>query len=84
MAEIPFVTSETDLAAFLVLSGINLIGIQYEPRNSGKMRGLFVFTPDNKIDDLRELFKSDNLSMNFPKFKQIREDLLDRIMGELP
>ena len=43
MNQIPFATSETDLAVYLIQSGFNLLGIQYEPRSNGRKRGIFIF-----------------------------------------
>lgn len=84
MTEIPFVTSETDLAVYLILSGINLLEIQYEPRQNGKKRGIFVFEYDPKIEECRHLYESGQASINMADFKQTKSKLFDRLMQELP
>jgi len=82
--QIPFVTSETDLAVYLILSGINLLEIQYEPRSNGRKRGIFVFQADNKIPDFKNLYESGQASINMADWKKTKSDLLDRLMKELP
>ena len=84
MNEIPLVTSETDLAVFLILSGLTLLEIQYEPRSNGRKRGIFVFQPDPRLLDLKNLFESGQASINYADFKQKKSDLMDRLMKELP
>jgi len=82
--QIPFVTSETDLAVYLILSGLNLLEIQYEPRSNGRKRGIFVFQADNKIPDFKNLYESGQASINMADWKKTKSDLLDRLMKELP
>ena len=82
--QIPFVTSETDLAVYLILSGLNLLEIQYEPRSNGRKRGIFVFQADNKIPDFKNLYESEQASINMADWKKTKSDLLDRLMKELP
>ena len=82
--QIQFVTSETDLAVYLILSGLNLLEIQYEPRSNGRKRGIFVFQPDPRLQDLKNLFESGQASINYSDFKQKKSDLMDRLMKELP
>ena len=87
MSEIPFVTSETDLAVYLVQSGFTLLGIQYEPRSNGKKRGIFIFSSNPKIEDYKNLFTSRQASINISdleEFRKIKSGLLDRVMQELP
>jgi hypothetical protein len=84
--QIPFVTSETDLAVYLILSGINLLEIQYEPRSTsnGRKRGIFVFQANDKIPDFKNLYESGQASINMADWKKTKSDLLDRLMKELP
>ena len=84
MNEIPLVTSETDLAVYFILSGLTLMEIQYEPRSNGRKRGIFIFKPDPRTQDLKNLFDSGQASINFADFKQTKSDLMDRLMKELP
>ena len=87
MNEIPFTTSETDFAVYLIQSGFNLLGINYEPRSNGRQRGIFVFSPDAKIEEYKNLFQSGQAAVNLSdlgKFKEIKSGLLDRIMRGLP
>lgn len=82
--QIPFVTSETDLAVYLILSGLNLLEIQYEPRSNGRKRGIFVFQGNEKITDFKNLYESGQASINMADWKKTKSDLLDRLMKELP
>ena len=82
--QIPFVTSETDLAVYLILSGLNLLEIQYEPRSNGRKRGIFVFQGNDKISDLKNLYESGQASINMADWKITKSALLDRLMKELP
>ena len=84
MNEIPFITSETDLAVYLIQSGFTLLGIQYEPRSNGKQRGFFIFNGDEKIEEFKNLFESGQASINLANFKETKSNLLDRIMRGLP
>jgi hypothetical protein len=84
MSEIPFVTSETDLASYLLLSGFKLIVIQYEPRQNGKQRGLFFFEADERLDEFKNLFESGQASVNVADFKETKMGLLDRVLKGLP
>ena len=83
MSQIPFVTSETDLAAYLIISGFELIKIQYEPRSNGRQRGIFIFENSEKLTDIRNLFDSHQASMNLAEFTKTKNNLLDRVMGGL-
>jgi hypothetical protein len=82
--QIPFVTSETDLAVYLILSGLNLLEIQYEPRSNGRKRGIFVFQGNEKIPDLKNLYEAGQASINMADWKTTKSALLDRLMKELP
>jgi hypothetical protein len=82
--QIPFVTSETDLAVYLILSGLNLLEIQYEPRSNGRKRGIFVFQGNDKISDLKNLYESGQAFINMADWKTTKSALLDRLMKELP
>ena len=82
--QIPFVTSETDLAVYLILSGLNLLEIQYEPRSNGRKRGIFVFQANDKTLDLKNLYDSGQASINMVDWKNTKSALLDRLMKELP
>ena len=87
MNEIPFATSETDLAVYLIKSGFILLGIQYEPRYNGRQRGIFIFQADSKIVDAKELFESGQAQINLSEIdalKEIKSGLLDRLMRGLP
>ena len=87
MNQIPFATSETDLAVYLIQSGFNLLGIQYEPRSNGRKRGIFIFEGHPKIDEYKGLFESGQAVINLAdldKRNEIKSSLLDRIMQELP
>lgn len=84
MSELPVVTSETDLAVYLILSGFNLIEIQYEPRQNGKLRGFFIFERKDGVDEFINLFSKGQASINIQKFKEKKSELLDRIMNGLP
>lgn len=86
MNEVPFVTSETDLAVYLIQSGCNLIEIQYEPRSNlnGRKRGIFIFSANKNLPDLKNLFESGQASINLADFKNTKSKLLDRVMQELP
>ena len=84
MNEIPFVTSETDLAVYFILEGLTLLEIQYEPRSNGRKRGIFVFQPNHKTEELKNLYESGQASINMAGWKQTKSDLLDRLMKELP
>lgn len=84
MNEIPFITSETDLAVYLIQSGFTLLGIQYEPRSNGKKRGFFIFEGDAKIEEYKNLFESGQASINLADFKETKSSLLDRVMKGLP
>jgi hypothetical protein len=84
MNDTTFVTSETDFAAYLIVSGMNLIHIQYEPRSNGRKRGLFVFEGDERIEDFKNQFEAGQISINLQDYKKTRIDLLDRIMQEKP
>ena len=83
MNDIPFVTTETDLAAYLIQSGYKLLVIQYEPRANGRQRGIFVFKADDKITDFKNLFESGQASINLADYRTIKNDLLDRVMQGL-
>lgn len=82
--ELPFVTSETDLAVYLIQSGFDLLKIQYEPRQNGRQRGIFIFEYSDKIEEYKQLFDSGQASINLNDFKNIKARLLDRIMNGLP
>lgn len=84
MSQVPFITSNTNTATFLVLQGFNLLGIQYEPRPNGGKRGFFIFSPDDKIKEFVALFESDQAQVNFTQFENTKSGLLDRIVRELP
>ena len=87
MTELPFTTSETDFAVYLIHSGFILLGINYEPRSDGRQRGIFVFNHDPHIEEYRILFKNNQASVNYndiDKLKKIKSNLLDRIMRGLP
>lgn len=87
MVQIPFTTSETDFAVYLIQSGFILLGINYEPRSDGRQRGIFVFSPDSRIGDYYTKFKNQQISLNLndlESFNKIKSDLLDRIMRGLP
>jgi hypothetical protein len=86
--ELPFTTSETDFAVYLIQSGFTLLGINYEPRaNNEKARGIFVFKREPEIEQFRLRFANNQISVNLKdmgEFKKIKSGLLDRIMRELP
>ena len=82
--QIPFVTSETDLAVYLILSGLILLEIQYEPRSNNRKRGIFVFQANAKTLDLKNLYDSGQASINMVDWKNTKSALLDRLMKELP
>ena len=82
--QIPFVTSETDLAVYLILSGLILLEIQYEPRSNNRKRGIFVFQANDKTLDLNNLYDSGQASINMVDWKNTKSALLDRLMKELP
>ena len=82
--QIPFVTSETDLAVYLILSGLTLLEIQYEPRSNNRKRGIFVFQASDKTLDLKNLYDSGQASINMVDWKTTKSALLDRLMKELP
>jgi Domain of unknown function (DUF5659) len=87
MTDIPFTTSETDFAVYLILAGFILLGINYEPRSNDRLRGIFVFSPDSRIKDYYTQFKNRQISLNLSdleNFNKIKSDLLDRIMRGLP
>ena len=85
MSQIPFITHETNTASYLILKGYNLLGIQYEPRQSGKKRGYFIFSADDHIKETAELFeKGESVSVNFVEFENTKSGLLDRLKQELP
>ena len=87
MNDIPFATSETDLAVYLIKSGFILLGIQYEPRFNGRQRGIFIFAANPKIPEARELFESGQAQINLvdlDAYKEIKSGLLDRVMRGLP
>jgi hypothetical protein len=87
MTELPFTTSETDFAVYLIQSGFILLGINYEPRSNGRQRGIFVFSPDSHIGEYYTQFKNRQISLNLSdldNFNKIKSDLLDRIMRGLP
>ena len=87
MGELPFTTSETDFAVYLIQSGFTLLGINYEPRSNGRKRGIFIFSPDSRIEELSQQFLSGKVSVNLndlDSFKIIKSGLLDRIMRGLP
>lgn len=84
MPQVPFITSETNVASYLVLKGYKLLGIQYEPRQNGKRRGFFIFEASDKIDEDVKTFESGDVTVNFTEYENIKSGLLDRIMGGLP
>ena len=91
MNETPFVTTATDLAVYLVLSGFNLIEIQYdEPLLNGKRRGIFIFStrhpdkPDSYIEDFKNKFANHQAPVDPTDFKETKVKLMDRLMKELP
>lgn len=84
MSEVPYITSETNTATYLVLQGYNLLGIQYEPRQNGKKRGFFIFEASPKILDTATSFERGEISVNFVVFENKKSELLDRIMRGLP
>jgi hypothetical protein len=84
MNDIPFVTTETSLAAYLIISGFTLLKIQYEPRSNGKQRGIFIFQNAPDIEGFKDRFENGQPSYNYPKFNEVKSGLLDRIMKGLP
>jgi hypothetical protein len=90
MNELPFVTSETDLAVYLILLGFDKPRIQYEPRQNGRKRGIFIFSrihptnPDYDIDDFKNKYESGQAIMNISDFKEEKTLLMDRLMQEKP
>lgn len=86
MIEIPFVTTDTSLSAYLILQGFFLLEIQYEPRSNGKQRGIFIFKrkPDIDIDEYKDLFESGQASINVVDYNRTKQELLDRVMRGLP
>lgn len=84
MSNIPYITSETMTAAYLVVKGYNLLGIQYEPRQNGKKRGFFIFEASKSIRDEVLKFESGNVTMNFVNYENARSELIDRVTKGLP
>ena len=86
MIEIPLVTSETNLAVYLIQQGFKLLEIQYEPRSNGnRKRGIFLFsTSDKRIYEFRDIFNNGNASINMADFEEIRKELVNRILKEQP
>jgi c-di-GMP-related signal transduction protein len=85
MNDIPFITSETELATYLILSGFKLLKIQYEPRtNGGRLRGFYIFQADERIEKYKTTFDKDEAVINLTDFKETKASLLDRIMNGLP
>lgn len=84
MSQVPFITPETNTAAYLILKGYTLLGIQYEPRQNGKKRGFFIFEASDSIKDIALAFeKGESVSINFVEFENKKSELLDRIREEL-
>ena len=84
MSQVPFITSESNTAAYLIIKGYTLLGIQYEPRQNGKKRGFFIFEGSNGIKDSAAAFeKGTSVSINFVEFENKKSELLDRIRLEL-
>ena len=85
MSQVPFITSETNTAVYLILKGYTLLGIQYEPRPNGRKRGFFIFSGDELIKATADSFeKNESVSVNFVDFENKKSELLDRIRQELP
>jgi Domain of unknown function (DUF5659) len=87
VTDLPFTTSETDFAVYLIQSGFILLGINYEPRSNGRQRGIFIFSHDSHIEEYLIRFRNNQVSINLndlEKFKEIKSGLLDRIMQGLP
>lgn len=84
MSQIPYLTSDTKTAAYLVLKGFNLLGIQYEPRQNGKKRGFFIFEGNGEIQQEVNQFESGDVSLNFTEYQNTLSELIDRVVRELP
>ena len=85
MSPVPYITSTTNTAAYLILKGYTLLGIQYEPRPNGRKRGYFIFSADDHIRETAGSFENgEAVSINFTQFENKKSELLDRIKQELP
>ena len=84
MSQIPYITHETNTAAYLILQGFRLLGIQYEPRYNGKKRGFYIFEAADTIKEFADNFESGKVTVNFSEFENTKSSLLDRIKQELP
>lgn len=84
MIQVPYITSNTNLAAFLVLQGFHLHTIQYEPQTNGKQRGFYIFEPSDELTDAAHLFESGQASVNLADFEKTKTSLLDRVMQGRP
>lgn len=79
-----FRTADTSKAAYLISDGFPDCHIEYELKNNGKHRGVFVFkesADDPLILAAENKFDMGNAYPNILIYEKIRDNLIDRIKG---
>ncbi len=80
-----FLTTETPLAAYLILEGFNLLHIDYDaPRANGKQKATFVFKDSPELQNLVNIYSRGDATANIARFEHAKSSLIDRIMRGLP
>lgn len=79
-----FKTSDTPLAAYLMLSGHTLMDIEYhEKRNGNGKRGIYVFEDNDALREDIKLHNRCEVTGNLATYEHIKSTLLNRVMKEL-
>lgn len=80
-----FITTETRLAIYLIQQGFKLNQIQYEHKQNGNYRAMFVFNAhDYEVKPSVETYNNRQAIINIDDYEDIRNNLLDRIKRRLP
>lgn len=80
-----YLTADTQLAAYLVSEGFDVLIIQYAPTPNGKEQGTFVFDGSNpKLHLYVNQYNRGNAEVNLALYEHARSSLLDRVKRGLP
>lgn len=74
-------TTQTSLAAFLILSGFTLTEITYQSKPNGRPQGTFIFTDSPELRSCVLLFDTSQANVNLAAFEKMKDRLIDKIMA---